>query len=94
MQAPRCGLPDFQKRFVTVSKWKKKKLRYAVLNQNKELKGRTARIMAQAFRYWADVSGLSFRRVGRKRKRDIAIKFGAICHGDQFPFDGPGGVLA
>ncbi|RNA17022.1 hypothetical protein BpHYR1_005388 [Brachionus plicatilis] len=56
MQAPRC-----------ISKWKKKRLRYAVLNQNKEFKGRTGRIMAQAFRYWVNESGLSFRRVGRKK---------------------------
>ncbi|RNA28933.1 Hatching enzyme [Brachionus plicatilis] len=77
-----------------VSKWNKKRLTYAVLNQNKQLKGRTNSILAQAVRYWGAASGLSFRRVGRKSKRDMAIRFAPKAHGDGYPFDGRGGVLA
>ncbi|RMZ94488.1 matrix metallo ase-19-like, partial [Brachionus plicatilis] len=110
IESPRCIKPDFpiarpsSKKgglkmlklglFVTASKWKKKKLKYAVFNENKELQGRTRAIIANAFKFWSDRSGISFKEVHPNAKHDLSIKFGARNHGDAYPFDGPGGVLA
>ena len=46
------------------------------------------RAFTNAFRYWSDVSGLSFRETN-SRDVDIEISFGSYDHGDGYPFDGP-----
>lgn len=50
--------------------------------------------MHEAFKYWSDVSSLTFREVNPSSQADMSIKFGRRNHGDTYPFDGPGGVLA
>ena len=42
---------------------------------------------------WAEVSNLEFDSVNQE-PADIVLLFGARSHGDPYPFDGPGGVLA
>lgn len=49
--------------------------------------------MEQAFGLWSKYSGLRFRRVFQP-DADILVAFGSGYHGDAFPFDGPGNVLA
>lgn len=52
------------------------------------------RTLTQAFRIWAEVSPLVFRRVASSATADITVKFSRGFHGDVKPFDGPGGVQA
>lgn len=49
--------------------------------------------MEEAFEIWSRYSGLKFRRVFQP-DADIIVAFGSGYHGDYFPFDGPGNVLA
>lgn len=49
--------------------------------------------MKQAFYLWSKYSGLKFKRV-LQQDADIIVEFGSGYHGDAFPFDGSGGVLA
>ncbi len=50
--------------------------------------------LSRAFSAWSEYSPLSFRRTSRRDKADIALSFGRYSHGDSYPFDGPGYVLA
>ncbi|CAF0918271.1 unnamed protein product [Brachionus calyciflorus] len=99
MKSPRCSLPDFRGDgkvafFKASTKWSKKDLTYRVLKENQELRSQTRSIIAEAFKYWSQVSGLKFTEVSRNTKADLSIDFGSRNHGDNYPFDGPGGVLA
>lgn len=49
--------------------------------------------MDQAFKIWSKYSHLRFERVYQP-DADIIVAFGSGYHGDAFPFDGPGSVLA
>lgn len=49
--------------------------------------------MAQAFDVWSKYSGLKFQRIFQS-DADIIVAFGSGYHGDAFPFDGPGSILA
>lgn len=49
--------------------------------------------MDQAFKIWSKYSNLRFERVYQP-DADIIVAFGSGYHGDAFPFDGPGSVLA
>jgi len=50
--------------------------------------------LIKAFRKWAEVSPLVFRKVDSSSTADITVKFVTGNHGDVEPFDGPGGVKA
>lgn len=52
-----------------------------------------AESMQKAFRVWSTYSNLKFSR-SNDTSADIIVAFGAGYHGDSFPFDGPGRVLA
>lgn len=49
--------------------------------------------MAKAFQIWSKYSKLRFVR-SYDPNADIIVAFGSSYHGDMFPFDGPGNVLA
>lgn len=49
--------------------------------------------VGQAFDAWALYSRLKFKRVFDS-SADIIIAFGSSYHGDRYPFDGPGNILA
>ncbi|XP_069046772.1 matrilysin-like [Lepisosteus oculatus] len=51
------------------------------------------RTVKTALRLWSKVTPLKFIRIN-KGEADIMIKFASCRHGDDFPFDGPGGELA
>lgn len=50
------------------------------------------REIQKALNVWGDVSKLSFTEV--RSDGDIVISFMSASHGDDYPFDGPGGILA
>ncbi len=47
-----------------------------------------------ALRAWSDVADLTFEEVPRSHEADIRVRFTEGVHGDGYPFDGPGRVLA
>ncbi|GMR59789.1 hypothetical protein PMAYCL1PPCAC_29984, partial [Pristionchus mayeri] len=96
MAAPRCGEPDVQ--FITSGgsafKWRKNDLTYSIDNWSPDLpRDQIRRALAEAYGVWAAVTPLTFREV-QPGQGDIKIKFGSGSHGDPWPFDGKGGVLA
>ncbi|KAK3736688.1 hypothetical protein QZH41_011481, partial [Actinostola sp. cb2023] len=107
MKKPRCGVPDMDeggfriRRFKTAKPWSKKELNYFI-DYGRDLPTRKQDVVFYyALKYWADVSGLSFRQVGRAEHADIKISFGSKTHHGTssentcaYPFDGPGKVLA
>ncbi|XP_043967501.1 stromelysin-3 [Gambusia affinis] len=105
---PRCGVPDFpnqkelqyrgrhrQRRFVLHGgRFDKKDLTYKIERfpwQMDEEKVR--RVIREAVKIWSDVTPLTFTEV-RRGIADIRIDFSSYWHGDNLPFDGPGGILA
>jgi len=50
--------------------------------------------LSRAFRSWEPYSRLQFVQLDDYYKADIRIVFGRYSHGDYYPFDGPGVVLA
>ncbi|CAH1772996.1 unnamed protein product, partial [Owenia fusiformis] len=98
MNWKRCGMPDpiingRKKRFVTQSKWSKKSLTYKIENYSRDLsRSQIDRDIYNALQEWSKVSDLKFSRTSGKA--DIAIRFENGDHGDGYPFDGPGSVLA
>ncbi|XP_055079929.1 stromelysin-3-like [Periophthalmus magnuspinnatus] len=51
------------------------------------------RVFKEALKIWSDVTPLSFTEI-HSGKADIRIDFTRYWHGDNLPFDGPGGILA
>lgn len=49
--------------------------------------------MKKAFNTWARYGNIKFKRV-YDPSADIIVAFGNGYHGDQYPFDGPGNILA
>ncbi|XP_023618954.1 stromelysin-3 [Myotis lucifugus] len=101
---PRCGVPDppdglnarnRQKRFVlSGGRWEKTDLTYRILRYPWQLvREQVQRTMAEALKLWSEVTPLTFTEVHEGRA-DIMIDFTRYWHGDDLPFDGPGGVLA
>ena len=50
--------------------------------------------LSRAFKIWSDYSRLEFSSSDDYYQSDIIIAFGRYNHGDNYPFDGPGFVLA
>lgn len=105
---PRCGVPDSpnqkevqyrrrhrQRRFVLHGgRFDKTDLTYKIERfpwQMDEEKVR--RVIREAVKIWSDVTPLTFTEV-RGGAADIRIDFSSFWHGDNLPFDGPGGILA
>ncbi|MFI9172972.1 matrixin family metalloprotease [Streptomyces lincolnensis] len=98
---PRCGFPDRQGAlesgigtfvaFGTV--WNHAIITYRINNLSEDLPEERQRALIEtAWGRWQSVVPLVFRETNEEP--DIEIRFGAGSHGDNFPFDGPGGVLA
>ncbi|KAK9402467.1 stromelysin-1-like [Crotalus adamanteus] len=51
------------------------------------------KIIEKAFKVWSQVTPLTFKKVP-DGNADIFISFHSGVHGDFYPFDGPGGILA
>ncbi|XP_055523786.1 matrix metalloproteinase-2-like isoform X2 [Wyeomyia smithii] len=104
MSSPRCGVKDFtenhdhsarQRRFVIGSEsWRKRKITYFIANWSSKVgEDSVAKFMQKAFDEWAKYSNLRFVRV-YDPSADIIVGFGSGHHGDNYPFDGPGNILA
>uniref|UniRef100_A0A7E4VIK3 ZnMc domain-containing protein n=1 Tax=Panagrellus redivivus TaxID=6233 RepID=A0A7E4VIK3_PANRE len=99
MAEPRCGVFDVQA--ITSSreaafKWKKNQLTYSIYLYSPDLsRDDIRRAIRKAFDTWSAVVPLDFTEVdSTDSSADIKIKFAANDHGDPWPFDGQGGVLA
>jgi hypothetical protein len=49
---------------------------------------------SRAFQKWADVTQFTFQEASEGSQADIVIGFQSGDHGDRYPFDGPGRILA
>ncbi|CAH0604427.1 unnamed protein product [Chrysodeixis includens] len=98
----RCGVKDIDsspssprsKRYILQQAWDKKHITYRVVNGSSTLgKSRVEQLMEVGLEMWAPHGALSFSRVDSGRG-DIQVTFVGGDHGDGFPFDGPGRVVA
>ncbi|VDM40404.1 unnamed protein product [Toxocara canis] len=106
MAEPRCGVTDvlaITSGRGAAFKWNKNDLTYSIESYSLDLPQDDIRLsltfvyfvlraMAQAFNMWSQVTPLNFKQV--PTRGDIRIRFATRSHGDPWPFDGPGRVLA
>ncbi|KAI5646140.1 matrixin domain-containing protein [Phthorimaea operculella] len=97
----RCGVKDVEdtpsrsRRYVLQQGWEKKVITYRIINGSSTLdKSRVEELMADGFEVWAPHGGLQFVKEEDDAPADIKIMFASGDHGDGFPFDGPGHVVA
>ncbi|CAK7317357.1 MMP7 [Vulpes lagopus] len=96
MQKPRCGVPDVAhfSLFPNKPKWTSEVITYRIVSYTPDLpRFRVNQLVAKALAMWSKEIPLSFRRVPRGTA-DIMIGFARGAHGDYYPFDGPGNILA
>lgn len=100
MLRPRCGVPDIinvkrQKRFVLGPEgWQKRNITYFISNWSPKLgENVVQKNIQKALDQWGGYGRLTFFRK-RSPDADIIVLFGSGNHGDKFPFDGPGSILA
>ncbi|XP_071445795.1 matrix metalloproteinase-2-like isoform X2 [Hetaerina americana] len=106
LETPRCGVPDLvpddgrrKKRYVLKgSKWEYTNLTWSLrippTLKTKYLDPRAVqRELKEALEIWAENSKLTFDMVNHDNA-DIVIEFSRGYHGDGFPFDGRGKILA
>ncbi|XP_052751520.1 matrix metalloproteinase-2-like [Galleria mellonella] len=96
----RCGIKDIEntssriRRYVIQQGWNKKHITYKVINGSATLpKDRVEKQVEAGLAIWAPHGGLQFSKV-EDGPADIRFSFGRQDHGDGFPFDGPGRVVA
>ncbi|KAK8587779.1 hypothetical protein V6N13_086753 [Hibiscus sabdariffa] len=110
MSIPRCGVRDVfdnsndgvkfsmvanYSLFEGMPRWDKRRLTYKFRSSAHVISVRRLRpIIARALQKWAVVSNFTFREEGFFGRSDIVLGFHRHAHGDNFPFDGPGNVLA
>lgn len=106
MEMPRCGCPDNPDKIVTIkanpqlaefvaqgSRWPGTHVTFNFSNFSPDLTQQVIKdTLRAAFTTWSNVCNLTFTEVSGTG--DITIAFAAGNHGDGFPFDGAGGVLA
>lgn len=96
IQKPRCGMPDVSEYSLTQPspKWTSKVVTYRIASYTPDLpRLKVNQLVAKAFAMWSKEIPLQFKRI-RLGIADIMIGFARGAHGDNFPFDGPGNVLA
>lgn len=98
MNQPRCAnldAPGLEEFSTSGRKWATTNLRYAFQNFTPEVsEGDVMLAIEQAFSLWAGYTPLRFSRVPMSAGPEIIIRFVPGDHGDGFPFDGAGSVLA
>ncbi|PAV82493.1 hypothetical protein WR25_16279 isoform I [Diploscapter pachys] len=100
MAMPRCGITDEPMaltaggpRAVT-RKWSRNHITYSIDSWTPDLPRDTVRrAIREAYDKWSAVAPITFEEVSAGQG-DIKVKFGSYSHGDPWPFDGDGGVLA
>ncbi|CAD5124739.1 unnamed protein product [Dimorphilus gyrociliatus] len=105
MKQPRCGNPDRtpsssltvdsrRKRYAThFFSWEKTHLTYTITAYTNDVSiEETERVFITALNIWSEHSSLTFERVSFNA--DLRIKFATGKHGDTFPFDTKGSILA
>ncbi|GAB1608100.1 hypothetical protein Ahia01_001094200 [Argonauta hians] len=95
MRGPRCGFPDIVGTEIEdPSPWTKRDLTWKVLKFSKKPMSQYYQNSAikRGLEKWSKVSGLKFTPGGDNS--DLKIEFAKRYHGDDFPFDGPGDILA
>ncbi|KAM9822801.1 stromelysin-3 [Syngnathus typhle] len=108
-ERPRCGVPDFpgsqrtrllppgyrRRRFVLYGgRLDKNNLTYRIVRFPWQMdEEQVRRVFREALKIWSDVTPLTFTET-HVGKADIRIDFARYWHGDNLPFDGPGGILA
>ncbi|XP_067916293.1 matrix metalloproteinase-17-like [Heterodontus francisci] len=101
-QTPRCSIPDVfpvqsgRRRRNPENIWKKKHISWKIQSypSDPSLDRETIRaLMFYGLKIWSDVSPLHFHEVVGERA-DIVIGFPTAQHGDSYPFDGTGGMVA
>ncbi|XP_055914227.1 matrix metalloproteinase-2-like isoform X2 [Eupeodes corollae] len=102
LSSPRCGVPDIEsqsrsrsKRYIIGARsWQKRKIRYYIANWSAKMqRDQIERDLEKAFNMWSRYNRLKFQRVD-DTSADIIVGFGSSYHGDNYPFDGPGNILA
>ncbi|XP_028975805.2 collagenase 3-like isoform X1 [Esox lucius] len=97
MKKPRCGVPDVQIGYFSTFdnlKWETNQLTYRIENYTPDMSvAEVDQSITRALQVWAKVSPLRFTRIN-SGTADIMISFTRGDHGDNSPFDGPGGTLA
>ncbi|MBA0559826.1 hypothetical protein Golob_016770 [Gossypium lobatum] len=107
MSTPRCGIQDIFNNsdddvkfsmianysfFNGMPRWNKRQLTYMFRSSAFVISDQQFRpITTSALNKWAAVSSFTFREANPS---DIVMGFHRRSHGDNFPFDGPGNVLA
>ncbi|HEY5809876.1 MAG TPA: matrixin family metalloprotease, partial [Povalibacter sp.] len=89
--------PAFSEFVATAGKWPSGVVSYTLINTSPDIAGSRERgIVAQAFGLWSNVAKVFPQElaVTSTCTPQIRISWGAGNHGDGFPFDGAGGVLA
>lgn len=98
MNMPRCAnldSPEIAEFSTSGRKWATNNLRYSFQNFTPDLTdGEVLLAVEQAFALWAAYTPLRFTRVPMSAGPEIIIRFAPDDHGDGFPFDGAGSVLA
>jgi hypothetical protein len=97
MQRPRCGVPDpaFGPNLFVLqgNHWTRNNLTYQIQGRSQVLEVQDIRSSIRtAFDTWSRVTPLCFTEVNTNP--DIILRFVTGEHGDGFPFDGSGNVLA
>ncbi|XP_018566418.1 matrix metalloproteinase-2-like isoform X2 [Anoplophora glabripennis] len=101
MSSRRCGVPDVirhnnrRKRYALGSNgWEHRNITYYISNWPPRLgEYKVVKTIQQALDTWGAYARLNFQRAPTQ-DADIVVLFGAGDHGDEFPFDGQGYVLA
>nr|XP_014697424.2 matrix metalloproteinase-26 [Equus asinus] len=92
---PRCGVTEVANSsvFPGSSKWNKHTLTYRIINYPRDMKRDTVKdIILDAVSIWSNVTSLIFQEA-KSQDADITLSFWDLAHGDDWPFDGPGGIL-
>uniref|UniRef100_A0A914H581 Peptidase metallopeptidase domain-containing protein n=1 Tax=Globodera rostochiensis TaxID=31243 RepID=A0A914H581_GLORO len=97
MAQPRCGMQDVQMLTSAdyVLKWRKRRVTYQLMHATDDIPEHMQKQALQlAFDAWSRVVPLDFSEASGYDTPDVKVLFARRSHGDPWPFDGRGGVLA